>query len=401
METKPQYPKGVTHPMSLYQKLKRSGNPQAAVQTVISLLESHSPKEVAKIMGISVRWVYKLRKRYLESNQNLQSCILKRGPKSPMPNRTPKHIEDIVVKLAKSTNLGPIRLAFNLKRSMGISLSPYTIRNILRRYGIRCRKIQTKNGSKRYYTDLNAFKPLQFFQFDTKHIADQKALPHTVYAAIFKNKLPLYQYTAIDVKTRLRFIAYAHSLSFINGLTFMLLIESWLRTFGVKHRLFFQTDNGEEFGGVSTSRKRKLMQSYIFDHLNTLLLNIPPAKKEANSYVERSHRTDDEEFYSVNINLDTDVQTFMILAQNWICYYNYQRPHFGSNMNGKTPMEALKCYKAIYHPAIGAMPVVNLDYLSLFIKDLFDISIIPWDTPYKKLPVNETMAQYNIEKIFL
>lgn len=69
-------------------------------------------------------------------------------------------------------------------------------------------------------------------------------------------------------------------------------------------------------------------------------------------------------------------------------------------MNGKTPIEILKCYKAIYHPAFGAMPVVILDYLSLFIKDLFDISIIPWDTLYKKLPVNETIAQYKyLEKI--
>ncbi|KUK10163.1 MAG: hypothetical protein XD50_1529 [Clostridia bacterium 41_269] len=40
--------------MSLYHQLKHSGNPQAAVQTVISLLEKHSPKEVAEIMGISV-----------------------------------------------------------------------------------------------------------------------------------------------------------------------------------------------------------------------------------------------------------------------------------------------------------------------------------------------------------
>jgi len=43
-----------THLMSLYHQLKHSGNPQAAVQTVISLLEKHSPKEVAEIMGISV-----------------------------------------------------------------------------------------------------------------------------------------------------------------------------------------------------------------------------------------------------------------------------------------------------------------------------------------------------------
>ncbi|MCL0032714.1 transposase [Peptococcaceae bacterium] len=29
------------------------------------------------------------------------------------------------------------------------------------------------------------------------------------------------------------------------------------------------------------------------------LLKIPPGKKEANAFVERSHKTDDEEFYSV------------------------------------------------------------------------------------------------------
>jgi len=73
----------------------------------------------------------------------------------------------------------------------------------------------------------------------TKHIADQNALPSKAYAALFKNKLPLYQFTAIDVKTRLRFIAYAHSLSFENGLTFMLLVEAWLRAFGVNHPLFY------------------------------------------------------------------------------------------------------------------------------------------------------------------
>lgn len=100
------------------------------------------------------------------------------------------------------------------------------------------------------------------------------------------------------------------------------------------------------------------------------LLKIPPGKKEANAFVERSHKTDDEEFYSVNISLNTDNKSFMVLAQNWICYYNYQRPHFGANMKGRTPMEMLKTYKCAYHPAIGAMPVVNLDYLSLFIKDI-------------------------------
>jgi len=65
--------------MTLYNQLMHSGNPQAAVQMVISLLQKHSPNEVAELMGISVRWVYTLRKRYLDSNGNLASCLLKRG----------------------------------------------------------------------------------------------------------------------------------------------------------------------------------------------------------------------------------------------------------------------------------------------------------------------------------
>ncbi|MDN5293794.1 MAG: hypothetical protein PWQ31_1099 [Eubacteriales bacterium] len=121
-----------------------------------------------------------------------------------MPIRTPKHIEDLAVEMAKTTNFGP-----NALPSLFTSLSPYTIRNILRRYGIKCRKTKTCNGQLRYYVDLSAFKLLQFGQIDTKYIADQHALSTKAYATILRNKLPKYQFTAIDVKTRIRFIAYA------------------------------------------------------------------------------------------------------------------------------------------------------------------------------------------------
>lgn len=293
-----------------------SGNPQAAAQMVISLLEKHSPNQVAELMGITVRWVYTLKKRFRDANGNLASCFLKRGPAAPMPNRTPLHIEKLVVSLAKETNLGPQRLSVLLLQSAGLSLSPYTIRNILRRYQVRCRKYKSVNGNRRYAANLAEFCPLEFWQIDAKHIADQSALPKEAYAAIFKNKLPQYQFTAIDIKTRLRFIAYAHSLSFANGVAFMLLVASWLKAFGVNRQMFFQTDNGSEFGGKASSRKRSMMQSLIFDPLDVSLLNIPPGQKQANSYVERSHRTDDEEFYALNLSLSTSVRSFLSMAQN-------------------------------------------------------------------------------------
>jgi len=99
-----------------------------------------------------------------------------------MPNRTPRETEITVIKLARETNLGPHRLAVVLKRSLGIELSPYTTRNILRRYGVRCRKHRTRNGNKRYAANLAAFSPLEFWQIDVKYIANQTTLPEKAYA---------------------------------------------------------------------------------------------------------------------------------------------------------------------------------------------------------------------------
>ncbi len=76
----------------------------------------------------------------------------------------------------------------------------------------------------------------------------------------------------------------------------MLLVKAWLRAFGISQRLFFQTDNGSEFGGKASGRKRKVMQLFILDKRGVALLNIPPGQKQANAFVERSHRTDNEEF---------------------------------------------------------------------------------------------------------
>ena len=385
--------------MTLYNRLKQSGNPQAAVQTIISLLDKHTPKEVALVMGVSVRWVYTIRKRYLDSNGDISACILKRGPASPMPNRTAPDTEHLVVDLAKKTNLGPQRLSVALKRSLGVTLSPYTIRNVLRRYGIRCKKYKSVNGNRRYKADLGRYEPFEFWQIDAKYVADRSALPEEAYAAIFKNRLPRYQFTAIDIKTRLRFIAYANSLSFENGLCFMLLVEAWLRAFGINQHLFFQTDNGVEFGGKASGRKRKVMQAFIFDRLGVSLLNIPPGQKQANAYVERSHRTDDEEFYAIDLSKATSHTSFMQMAQAWICAYNYKRPHFGVDMAGKTPMEAVQSYHSLCHKAIGSMPVVMIERLAPHIRHLFCLTGIPWDhSPRNIKKLNDTMAHYTQAK---
>lgn len=44
----------------------------------------------------------------------------------------------------------------------------------------------------------------------------------------------MYQFTAIDIRTRMRFIAYGQVKSFANGWAFILLVVLWLRGLGLK-----------------------------------------------------------------------------------------------------------------------------------------------------------------------
>ena len=54
--------------------------------------------------------------------------------------------------------------------------------------------------------------------------------------------------------------------------------------------------------------------------------------------VERSHRSDQEEFYQLQTYVD-DVDLEKNLAE-WEQFYNFGRPH--GAFNGKTPYEALR-----------------------------------------------------------
>ena len=65
---------------------------------------------------------------------------------------------------------------------------------------------------------------------------------------------------------------------------------------------------------------------------------IKPRTPQLNGKVERSHRTDKDEFYQLLTYRD-DVDLEKKLAA-WESFYNYDRPH-GAH-RGKTPYEALR-----------------------------------------------------------
>lgn len=89
-----------------------------------------------------------------------------------------------------------------------------------------------------------------------------------------------------------------------------------------------QTDNGSEFSSQF---------SWHLDDLGISHRKTKVCSPEENGKVERSHRTDQEEFYG--INRFVSIKHCMQLLQQWEKEYNEKRPHMA--LKGKTPKEYL------------------------------------------------------------
>jgi hypothetical protein len=162
----------------------------------------------------------------------------------------------------------------------------------LRRYKLSIKYKRSRYRSRNRFYDFESLYPLQHFQVDLKEVYDSTTLSEQTLRWAKRLSIPRYQWTAIDVKTRLRFISYSYEKTFTKGPLFMMTLIYFLRSFGVEYKITLQTDNGEEFGGKSVN-KLEYLNKNIFAPLNAELLHIPKGKKEYQAFVERSHQTDD------------------------------------------------------------------------------------------------------------
>ncbi|OGH18230.1 MAG: hypothetical protein A3F31_01715 [Candidatus Levybacteria bacterium RIFCSPHIGHO2_12_FULL_38_12] len=145
------------------------------------------------------------------------------------------------------------------------------------------------------FYDWYIAQPFEIIQTDLKDILDKKALPQEVYHHLQRYNLPPYQWTAECVNTRIRFLCYSYEKSFTNGLCFYLMVIAWLRAHNIRAELVFTVDWGEEFCGKSRQKitdVRKLLKP-----LGATIHQNHKGRPEENGFVERSHRTDDEELY--------------------------------------------------------------------------------------------------------
>lgn len=159
-----------------------------------------------------------------------------------------------------------------------------------------------------------------------------------------------------------------------NGVAFFLLIASYLRSLGITTTLAWQRDWGEEFGGSNPHRLLLLQRKY-FDPLHARLVKIPKGCKQYNGRVERSHRTDDEEFYLpllLSIHSENDLLHY---AAAWVFYYNTSRPHYGYHMDGLSPLQRLRKLHYTSFTRSNLFPPIILDDIAckLVIQDGNDL----------------------------
>ena len=320
-----------------YKQLRRI-NHEAARKAVLEYLKTNNRNisEAALIFGINRTVVYDIIKKEREGDLKDRS----RAPKH-QPRKTPAAIEDKVIEIKNKTRLGPERLSRYLKQHEGISVPPGTVRHIIRRnkkkinYHLRSYRVRKE---KREFIDWYSARPFEIVQVDLKYIRDHKALSREQIIHLDRYDIPNYQWGALDVNSRFKLIGYSREKSWTNGLCWYLWVISWLRSHGVKASIVFTVDNGEEFGGKSwmkVAELRKLIRGF-----GCRLIQNHKGHCEENAHLERSHRTDDDEFYIPRALAIKSETGLLNEAMGYIYYYNNLREH--SSLNYQTPFSYLK-----------------------------------------------------------
>ena len=279
--------------------------------------------DVAKVCPYSKRslerWLAAYRK-YGEKGLEPKST----RPKSN-PRETPIRTKERIIELRKETKLGALKLHWKLKKE-GIFIHPRTIAKILKKEGL-TRKYRTKKIKYKYVRAL--LKPGELVEIDVKYVPQR-----------IKGKR-YYQFTAIDCASRWRYLQVYDDISTFNALRFLKELME-IAPFRIRA---IKTDNGScftnRYTGYLKSSDPLNPRLHPFDllcqKLGIIHYLIDPGKPQQNGKVERSHRTDQEQFYD-----RTTFKNERELKQKlriWNEEYN-NLEH--CSLNGKTPNEMIQ-----------------------------------------------------------
>lgn len=269
--------------------------------------------KACRYYGISREAFYTWKRAY---ERHGEKALINSKPCPENPKlRTPPEIEEKILHLRRKYHLGQLRISWYLQRYHGIQISPGGVYGVLKRNGLNRLPTNAKKRTvltKRYEKQV----PGHHIQMDVKFLKFKDSTG---------KKIKRYQYTAIDDATRIRALKVYKRHTQKNAINFANYV---IKKFPFRIHTI-RTDNGHEF------------QSKFHWHVEDLGIRhvyIKPGTPRLNGKVERSHRTDDIEFYQL-LSYTGDIDLNKKLAR-WEKFYNFTRPH--SAVKGKTPYEVLR-----------------------------------------------------------
>ena len=238
-------------------------------------------KEALTVFGIPRSTYYKWKKVYLLDGA---TGLLRKSPVAySHPSKLKQEIVDKVISLRKEFQLGSWRIKWYLERYHDINISESSVSRILKRYGVgKLYKSTIRRAlhSKRY----NKSTPGHHVQIDVKVI---------LLKDLEENKIKRFQYTAIDDATRIRALQIYDKQNQHNAIEF---VDYVVKKFPFRIKSI-RTDRGHEFQAKFHWHVEDLGMEHHYNKARTPQLN---------GKVERSHLTDEREFYQL-LNYKDDV----------------------------------------------------------------------------------------------
>jgi transposase InsO family protein len=301
--------------------------------------------QACKIMGYSRDSFYRFKELYDEQGEEGLRELSRRKPNRK--NRVDPLVEEAVLAIAlENPALGQLRVSNTLKQE-GIFVSPGGVRSIWLRHDLetfkkRLKVLEEKAAAENLVlteTQLQAMEKAKeqreaHGEIETEHPGYLGA-QDTYYVGTIKGIGRIYQQTFIDTFSKIGFTKLytsKHAITAADLLNDRVL--PWYEEQEVR-LLRILTDRGTEYNGSIENHEFQLYLAIEdIDHSKTKARH-----PQTNGICERFHRTIKEEFYEIAFRkkIYKSLEELQADLDQWITYYNAERPHSGKYCDGRTP----------------------------------------------------------------